>query len=52
MQRAQGFGPRGEIGVIGVSFAVTPSRVQALIVMLRKMRAASSASEKFSAAAS
>ena len=36
----------------GVSLAVTPSRVQALMVMTRKISAASSASEKCSAAAS
>ena len=55
MERAQGFGLRREVcghAGHGVSFAVTPSRVQALIVMLRKMSVASSASEKCSAAAS
>ena len=51
VQRAQGAGEGGEV-VHGVSFAATPSRVQALIVMPRKMSAASSASEKCSAAAS
>ena len=55
MQRAQGFGARREVcghDGHGVSFAATPSRVQALMVMLRKTSAASSASEKCSAAAS
>ena len=54
MQRAQARPARaGEVAMAhGVSFAVTPSRVQALMVMSRKMSAAISASEKCSATAS
>ena len=51
MQRAQRVRAGGEIAH-GVSLAVTPRRVQALMVMPRKISAARSASEKCSAAAS